>query len=161
MQRDGKPVPYEWMTIGYLEFDGARLDAERALAPRTCEGGGEAGGSPSNAYLSKKAAKNKNGKRRKRIHFGALLSGIRTPPDTSVRYSYHPPRKREGQGVYPLAYLTCPLFLHSLCGMWRNFLWKPLPEIFKKKACEKPQNSPQAAVEKKPLSCLAFFHFST
>ena len=57
-----------------------RPDAVRVLAPRTCEGGGEAGGSPSTTYLSQKGAKNPYSKHRKRILFGALLSGIHTPP---------------------------------------------------------------------------------
>ena len=57
-----------------------RPDAVRVLAPRTCEGGGEAGGSPSTTYLSQKGAKNPYSKHRKRILFGALLSGIHTSP---------------------------------------------------------------------------------
>ena len=77
----------------------------RGVAPVRLSG---AGGSSSPAYPSQKSAKYKNGKHRKIMLFYALLPEIRTPPGTSVRYSYYPPRKRGGQGIYPPAHLNCP-----------------------------------------------------
>ena len=74
-----------------------RPDAVRVLAPRTCGGGGEAGGSPSTTYLSQKGAKNPYSKHRKRILFGALLSGIHTSP-IPVCALVSPPHKCGGRG---------------------------------------------------------------
>ena len=81
------------------------MQVDRRLAPRVYEGGATSahtggGGSTLPAYLSQKSVKNKNGKRRKIMLFDALLPGIRTPPDTSVRTGITPLINAGGKDAY-------------------------------------------------------------
>ena len=81
------------------------MQVDRRLAPRVYEGGATSahtggGGSTLPAYLSQKSVKNKNGKRRKIMLFDALLPGIRTPSDTSVRTGITPLINAGGKDAY-------------------------------------------------------------